>query len=89
RERMGLPSLSFANWYGLFAPKGTPTDIIDKLDAAAVEALADPAARARLVDLGMDPFPRQQQTPAVLGALQKADAAKWWPIIKEAAIKAE
>jgi tripartite-type tricarboxylate transporter receptor subunit TctC len=86
---LGLPSLSFANWYGLFAPKGTPTDIIAKLDAAAVEALADPAARSRLADLGMDPFPREQQTPEALGALQKADTEKWWPIIKDAAIKAE
>ena len=87
--QMGLPSLSFSNWYGLFAPKDTPSDIINRLDAAAVEALADPTVRSRLTELGMDSFPRDQQTPAALGALQKADAEKWWPIIKETAIKVE
>jgi tripartite-type tricarboxylate transporter receptor subunit TctC len=86
---MGLPSLSFSNWYGLFAPKGTPRDIIDKLDAAAVETLADPAVRSRLTDLGMDIFPRERQTPDALGTLVRADAGKWWPIIKQAGIKAE
>jgi tripartite-type tricarboxylate transporter receptor subunit TctC len=86
---MGLPSLTFANWYGLFAPKGTPSEIIDKLNAAAAEALADPAVRSRLVALGMDFVPPEQQTPAALSALQKADAEKWWPIIKETAVKVE
>jgi tripartite-type tricarboxylate transporter receptor subunit TctC len=86
---LGLPSLSFANWYALFAPRGTPDDIIAKLDAAAVETLADPATRSRLAALGVDGFPREEQTPAALGALQKADAGKWWPIIKEAGIKPE
>jgi tripartite-type tricarboxylate transporter receptor subunit TctC len=86
---MGLPSLSYSAWYGLFAPKGTPKQIIDRLNAAAVEALADPAVRTRLADLGMEVFPRGRQTPEALGALQKADAAKWWPLIKEFGIKAE
>jgi tripartite-type tricarboxylate transporter receptor subunit TctC len=86
---MGLPSLSFFTWYGLFAPKGTPRDIIGKLNAAAMQALADPAVRSRLVDLGMEVFPREQQTPEALGALAKADAEKWWPIIKELGIKAQ
>ncbi len=85
----GLPSLSFSNWYGLFAPKGTPRDIIDKLDAAAVETLADPAVRSRLTDLGMDFFPRERQTPEALGMLVRADVGKWWPIIKQAGIKGE
>jgi tripartite-type tricarboxylate transporter receptor subunit TctC len=85
---MGLPSLSFSNWYGLFAPKDTPGDVVGRLNAAAVEALADPAAQTRLVDLGYQVFPRERQTPQALGAMQKADAAKWWPIIKEAGIKA-
>ena len=79
---MGLPALSYSTWVGLFAPKGTPKDIIDKLNAAAVEALADPAVRSRLVDLGPEIFPREQQTPEALGAMVKADAEKWWPIIK-------
>ena len=86
---MGLPALSFSQWYGLFAPKGTPRDIIGKLNSAAVEALADPAVRLRLVDLGLEIFPRERQSPEALGAMVKADAAKWWPIIKELGIKAE
>jgi tripartite-type tricarboxylate transporter receptor subunit TctC len=86
---MGLPTLSFSAWYGIFAPKGTPAEIIGKLNAAAVAALADPTVRSRLVDLGCEVFPRAQQTPQALGALQRADAEKWWPIIKELGIKAE
>jgi tripartite-type tricarboxylate transporter receptor subunit TctC len=86
---MGLPELSYSNWAGLFAPKGTPADIIGTFNTAAVEALADPAMRLRLVDLGFEIFPRDQQTPAALRALQRADAEKWWPIIKKLGIKAE
>jgi tripartite-type tricarboxylate transporter receptor subunit TctC len=86
---MGMPALSFSVWGGLFAPRGTPRDIIDKLNAAAVEALADPAVRSRLFELGFEVFPRERQTPEALGAMVKADAAKWWPIIKEFGIKAE
>ena len=76
-------------WHGLFAPKGTPKDIIGKLNEAAVEALADPVVRSRLADLGQEVFPPERQTPEALGALVKADAEKWWPIIKELGIKAE
>jgi tripartite-type tricarboxylate transporter receptor subunit TctC len=86
---MGLPTFSFSTWYGLFAPRGTPKDIIGKLNAAAVDALADPTVRSRIADLGMDIFPREQQTPETLGALVKADAEKWWPLIKEFGLKAE
>jgi tripartite-type tricarboxylate transporter receptor subunit TctC len=86
---LGLPALSFANWYALFAPGGTPADVIAKLNAAAVEALADPVVRSRLADFGTDPFPRERQTAEALGALQKADAQKWWPIIREAGLKGE
>jgi tripartite-type tricarboxylate transporter receptor subunit TctC len=86
---MGLPALSFSGWYGLFAPKGTPREIIGKLNAAAVDALADPSVRSRLVDLGLEVFARERQTPEALAALQKADAEKWWPLIKELGIKAE
>jgi tripartite-type tricarboxylate transporter receptor subunit TctC len=86
---MGLPGLVWSAWVGLFAPRGTPTDIIGKLNAAAVEALADQAIRSRLVELGFEIFPQEQQTPRALGALQKADAEKWWPIIKEFGIRAE
>jgi tripartite-type tricarboxylate transporter receptor subunit TctC len=86
---MGLPALSNRSWFGLFAPRGTPRDIIGKINAAAVEALADPAVQSRLAGLGLEIFPREQQTPEALGAMQRADAEKWWPIIKELGIKAE
>jgi len=86
---MGLPLLSYSAWYGFFAPRGTPKDIIAKLNAAAGEALADPAVRSRLADLGLDIFPRELQTPEALGALVKADAKKWWPLIKEFGTTAE
>jgi tripartite-type tricarboxylate transporter receptor subunit TctC len=84
---LGRPSLLFSNWYALFAPKRTPKEIIDRLNAAAAQALADPALQSRLVDLGDEIFPRERQTPEALGQLQKADAEKWWPIIKELRIK--
>jgi tripartite-type tricarboxylate transporter receptor subunit TctC len=86
---MGLPRLSFSAWFGLFAPRGTPRDIIGKVNAAAVEALADPTVRSRLVELGFEVFPRERHTPEALASLQKADAQKWWPIIKELGLKAE
>jgi tripartite-type tricarboxylate transporter receptor subunit TctC len=86
-RELGLPMLSFAVWFGLFAPRGTARDIIGKLNSAAVEAMADPAVRARLAELGFEVFPRERQTPEALGAMVKADAEKWWPIIKELGIK--
>jgi tripartite-type tricarboxylate transporter receptor subunit TctC len=85
----GLPALSVSFWFALYAPAGTPGVIIDKLPGAAMEALADPMARSRLAQLGMEIFPREQQTPATLASLQKADAGKWWPIIKAINIKRE
>jgi tripartite-type tricarboxylate transporter receptor subunit TctC len=87
---MGLPlSFSGFGWQGLFAPKGTPKEIIDRLNAATVQGLADPAMPARLANVGYEIFPREQQTPEALGALQKAQIEKWWPIIKEFGIKGE
>jgi tripartite-type tricarboxylate transporter receptor subunit TctC len=86
---MGLPALSYSGWLGLFAPRGTPKDVIDKLNLATVGALADPVVRSRLAELGYEVLSRAQQTPEGLGALQKAGAEKWWPIIKELGIKAE
>jgi tripartite-type tricarboxylate transporter receptor subunit TctC len=86
---MGLPALSQSFWYGLFTPKGTPKDIIGKLNAATVEALADPVVRSRLTELGYEIFPREQQTPEALGAMVEASAEKWWPIIKELGIKGQ
>jgi tripartite-type tricarboxylate transporter receptor subunit TctC len=86
---MGLPALSHSNWYGLFAPKGTPQDIIGKLNATVAEALADPSVRSRAIDGGLEIFPRERQTAEALAALQKADAEKWWPIIRELGLKSQ
>jgi tripartite-type tricarboxylate transporter receptor subunit TctC len=85
----GLPGLEMSTWYGLWAPKGTPRDSIAKLNAAVVESRADPVLRARFTELGMELPPHEQQSPEALGAFQKAEAAKWWPIIKAAGIKIE
>jgi tripartite-type tricarboxylate transporter receptor subunit TctC len=85
----GFPSLDATAWFGFFAPAGTPHDVVAKLNAATVEALADPNVRSRLAELALDMFPREQQTPAALAALQKAEIEKWWPIINAANIKPE
>jgi tripartite-type tricarboxylate transporter receptor subunit TctC len=88
-DEAGLPGFYLSYWHGLWAPRGTPPDVVAKLNGAVVEALAEPKVRARLAELGQDLFPPDQQTPARLGALQKADIEKWWPMIKAANIKAE
>jgi tripartite-type tricarboxylate transporter receptor subunit TctC len=88
-EEAGLPGFRTSLWYGLWAPKGTPKAVIGRLNAAVVEALADPAVQKRLIELGLEIAPRDQQTPEALLALQRADIAKWWPIIKAANIKGE
>jgi tripartite-type tricarboxylate transporter receptor subunit TctC len=88
-REIGIPALSYTTWAGLFAPKDTPKDILTKLNAAVVKALADAELNSRLAEFGFEGFPREQQTPEALDAMQKADAEKWWPIIKEFGIKAE
>jgi tripartite-type tricarboxylate transporter receptor subunit TctC len=86
---MGVPALSLSTWFALFAPKGTPSNVIGKLNETAVAALTDSTVRSRLIQLGMEIFPHERLTPQSLAAMQKADAEKWWPIIKELGIKAE
>ena len=76
-------------WHALWTTRGTPKDAVDRLDAAAMSALANPAVRQRLETLGQVIFPRDQQGPAAPAAYQKAEIDKWWPIIKAAGIKAE
>jgi tripartite-type tricarboxylate transporter receptor subunit TctC len=85
----GVPGLSIAGWFGFYAPKGTLTDVISKLNAAMVQALADPQVKARFAQLGLDVAAREQQTPEGLAAFQNAEMDKWWPIIKAAGIRGE
>ena len=88
-DEMGVPGIYVSFWHGLWAPKGTPADVVAKLNGAVVAALADDAVRKRFADQGQEIPPRDQQTPQALAAYQKADIEKWWPMIKAAGIKAE
>jgi tripartite-type tricarboxylate transporter receptor subunit TctC len=88
-EESGIAGLYASGWFGLFAPRGTPKEIIARLNGAMVQALADPALRARFSDLGLDVASREQQAPEGLAAFHKAEIEKWWPIIKAAGIKVE
>src|SRR4029434_8982172 len=88
-DETGVPGLYMSGWFGFFAPKGTPKDVIARLNAAMVQALADPAVSARFTELGLDVASREQQTPEGLAGFQKAEIDKWWPIIKEAGISAQ
>jgi tripartite-type tricarboxylate transporter receptor subunit TctC len=88
-DEAGLPGFDTSLWHAFWLPKGTPKDIITKLNGAVVDVLADPKVRARLADLGQEIFPHDRQTPEALGAFQRAEIEKWWPIIKAAGIKAE
>jgi tripartite-type tricarboxylate transporter receptor subunit TctC len=88
-DEAGLPGFYFSFWHALWAPKGTPKDIIARLNAAAVSTLADPALRAKLIDLAQEIFPPEQQTLEALLAYHQAEIEKWWPIIKAADIKAQ
>lgn len=88
-DEAGVPGFHLASWHGLWAPKGTSKAVIVRLNAAVVEALADPAVQKRIADLGAEIAPREHQTPGEFGAFHKAEIAKWWPIIKAGGIKAE
>jgi tripartite-type tricarboxylate transporter receptor subunit TctC len=89
-DEAGLPGLYITTWRALWAPRATPANVIARLNAAVVEALADPAVRRRLADdLGQDIPAREQQTPQALSAFHKAEIDKWWPLVKAANIKME
>jgi tripartite-type tricarboxylate transporter receptor subunit TctC len=88
-DEAGAPGLYVSTWYGLWVPHGTPHDAVDRLSAAVMDTLADPAVRARLGDLGLEIPPLAQQTPEALGRFHKAEIEKWWPIIRAANIRIE
>ena len=88
-DEAGLPGFYMTVWHGIWAPKATPRAVIDRLNSAVVEALADPAVRKRLADLGQEIPAPDRQTPDALRAHQKAEIEKWWPVIREAGIKVD
>jgi tripartite-type tricarboxylate transporter receptor subunit TctC len=88
-DESGVPGLYSSFWHGLWAPKGTPPDVLAKLNKAVVEALADPTVKQRMRDIGQELWPREQQTPQALAAYQAKEIDKWWPVIKAANIKSE
>ena len=88
-DEAGLPGFYLSNWKGFWVPKGTPREVVARLNAAVMDALVNPVVRQRLADLGQEIFPRSQQTPDALAAFQKAETEKWWPIIKAANIKGD
>jgi tripartite-type tricarboxylate transporter receptor subunit TctC len=83
-DEAGLPNFYISVWHGMWAPKGTPKEIISKLNGALVKALADPTVRKRLAELGQEIVPVDQQTPEHLAAFHRAEVEKWWPIIRAA-----
>ena len=88
-DEAGLPGFHMTLWSGMWVPKGTPKDIVAKLNAAAVDALNDPAVRTQLENLGLQMPPKDKLSPPALGAWQKAEIAKWWPMIKAANVKVD
>jgi tripartite-type tricarboxylate transporter receptor subunit TctC len=86
-DEAGLSGLHLLTWNALYTPKGTPGAVVDRLNAAAVQAMADPAFKKRMVDLALEMPPSDQLTPQALAALQKADIEKWWPLMRAAGIK--
>jgi tripartite-type tricarboxylate transporter receptor subunit TctC len=88
-DEAGMPGYYMAVWHGLWVPRGTRPEVIARLNSAMVDAAADERVRKRLMDIGQEILPRDQQTPEALGAHQKAEIEKWWPIIKSAGIKAD
>jgi tripartite-type tricarboxylate transporter receptor subunit TctC len=88
-DEAGLPGVYVSSWYGVWTAKGTPPDVVAKLNTAVMTALNDPRTRERIADLGQEIAAPEMQNPAALGAFQQAEIAKWWPILKEMGIKGE
>jgi tripartite-type tricarboxylate transporter receptor subunit TctC len=88
-DEAGLPGYYVLSWHAVWVPKTTPKPVVAKLNAAVVEALADPAVRKRLADVGQEIFSREQLTPEALSAYHKAEIEKWWPMVRTANIKSE
>ena len=88
-EEMGISGMDISFWHGLWAPKGTPKDVVARLNDAAVKAMADPLVQKRVAALGMSIPEKADQTPQALYAFHKAELDKWWPIIRSYGIKAE
>jgi tripartite-type tricarboxylate transporter receptor subunit TctC len=88
-DEAGTPGLHLLQWNAVWAPKGTPSNIVTELNKIIVRAMADPTVRQRLAGLGQEIYPPEQQTPEALAAFQKAEMEKWGPIITAANIKGE
>jgi tripartite-type tricarboxylate transporter receptor subunit TctC len=88
-DEAGLPGMYVSLWHALWVPKGTPKEVITKLNAAALEAMADPVVQKRLVAIGQELPPPDMRTPDALAAYHKAEIARWWPVIKDAGIKVQ
>jgi tripartite-type tricarboxylate transporter receptor subunit TctC len=88
-DEAGVPGIHVSTWQGVWAPKNTPADVIGKVNAAAVAAMADFDVRKRIAELGMELPPPAQETPAAFAAFHKAEVEKWYPIVRAAGIKAE
>ena len=88
-DELGVPGIHATFWHGIWVPKRTPPAVIARLNAAIVEALADPLVQQRFRDVGQEVWPKEEQNPAALAAKQKAEMERWAPIVKEAGIKVQ